>query len=120
MQIMRNILILSVLFIFSILPVAMSGVSEENKKSSNLISVAGQIIDNESGEALSGVLVKIEEAGNRIYTDLEGKFEISNLVTGNYRISVSFISYENRKLNLELNGEENGPLKIQLNQVGLK
>ncbi len=83
----------------------------------NLVSLSGQVIDNGTGEALAGVLVKIDESGKKIYTDFEGKFEISGLFPGSYSISTSLISYESGEINLDLNGDEQEPLKIKLSQA---
>ena len=83
----------------------------------NMVSLSGQVIDNGTGETLAGVLVKIDESGKSIYTDFEGRFEISGLFPGSYSISTSLISYESGEFNLNLNGEEQEPVKIKLNQV---
>lgn len=94
--------------------------SDSENKSASLMSVSGQVVDYETGEALAGVLVKIEESGSALYTDFEGKFEITDLYPGRYSINASYISYQVRSMDLDVNGEEKELIKITLNQASLK
>jgi hypothetical protein len=57
-------------------------------------TVSGIITDEITGEALPGVAISIAETGAKVYTDLDGKYEILNLSPGNYRMSISYISYK--------------------------
>ncbi len=68
--------------------------SGKNKASetSELIAISGIVRDAETGEALAGVLVKIEETGTTIYTDFEGNFELM-IAPGSYTLTTSMISY---------------------------
>jgi hypothetical protein len=78
--------------------------------------VSGTVVDNTTGEALPGVTLTIEETGKKVFTDLDGKYEISNLTPGNYTLSVSYISYkEIEKKELVLSAGTTGvdPIKLE-------
>ena len=73
-------------------------VENENSSSADKAmtrTVKGHVTDRISGEALTGVAVKINNSNETVYTDFEGNFEIENVVPGQYELSVSFISYKN-------------------------
>jgi uncharacterized surface anchored protein len=91
-----------------------------NDKEIKLVSFTGVVTDNETGESLAGVLVKIEDTGKVAYTDFDGKFEIAEMVPGKYNISMSMISYQPNEMDFEINGEESDVIEIRLNQVELK
>lgn len=111
----KSIFTAAVLLILSINTSFDSGKGEENKPV--LLSLNGQVVDQNTGEALAGVLVSIEEAGDKLYTDFEGKFEVSGLLPGNYNVNTSMISYEKSKVEMELNGDQIESVKIELNQA---
>ena len=54
-------------------------------------SISGQIFDKTTGEALAGVKIELNETV--VYSDLDGNFEFTNIVPGNYKINSSLISY---------------------------
>lgn len=99
-------------------PVVISSTPDTgNKEEAALVSFTGKVTDHKSGEALAGVLVVFEDFEARIYTDFEGRFEVNDVAPGRYSMSASFISYESMKLDLELNGDNNEPVKIELSQI---
>lgn len=55
-------------------------------------------MDNETGEALTGVAIRFEGSEETVYTDFDGNFEIKNVVPGKYNVLSSYISYEDNKL----------------------
>lgn len=61
-------------------------------------SLTGVVLDNETGEALTGVAIRFEGSEETVYTDFDGNFEIKNVVPGKYNILSSYISYEDNKL----------------------
>lgn len=60
--------------------------------------ISGKIIDKNSGEALAGVLVCIEETKENCYTDFEGNFYFNRVKPGEYKLNVEFISYKQLEL----------------------
>ena len=61
-------------------------------------SLAGVVLDNETGEALAGVAIRFEGSKETVYTDFDGNFKISNVVPGKYNVLSSYISYKDNKL----------------------
>jgi len=57
-------------------------------------SISGTVQDETLGEVISGAVVKIENSFSASVTDKDGTFELQNLNQGNFRLSVSHISYE--------------------------
>lgn len=65
-------------------------------------SVTGQVTDAESGEALPGVNVLIEQSQQGAATDIDGEFEITNVEPGTYTVSASYIGYEMFETSVEV------------------
>ncbi|PKQ62359.1 hypothetical protein BZG01_17565 [Labilibaculum manganireducens] len=71
-------------------------------------SLTGVVLDNETGEALTGVAIRFEGSNETVYTDFDGNFKIANIVPGNYNILSSYISYSDNKLkDVNVNGVNN-------------
>lgn len=56
------------------------------------ITISGKVVDNLSGEPLAGVLISVESADIKSYTDFEGNFTL-NVKPGEYDIMIDYISY---------------------------
>ncbi len=65
-----------------------------NNSTTTVAMLSGTIIDQQTGEALTGVKVVIEETKQAVYTDLDGNFVFSAVKPGKYNIDVNYISYE--------------------------
>jgi protocatechuate 3,4-dioxygenase beta subunit len=79
-------------------------------------NIKGKVIDKETGEALTGVKVKIPGLNVETYTDFEGTFKIKQVKPGDYKISTSFISYQNKtfeQVELKLKDSNNLTLKLE-------
>lgn len=59
------------------------------------MNISGQVIDFETGEALTGVEIILEGTSEKVFTDFDGNFLFSELQPGEYNIVASFISYKN-------------------------
>lgn len=57
-------------------------------------TVRGQLTSSETGEKLIGATVVIKGTANGAATDLDGKFNLTNIQPGTYEIQASYISYE--------------------------
>lgn len=75
-------------------------------------SIVGKIMDIKTSETLAGACITYN--GQKIYSDLEGNFQIKNLLEGNNEISISLISYEDQIVEIESNAAST--LKIKLKQ----
>ncbi len=81
-------------------------------------SITGTIVDNESGEALVGASVKDITSGKEVLTDFDGKFTITGVKAGTNAIKVSYISYQEKKLNRVIVKEgASAELNIKLKRV---
>jgi hypothetical protein len=56
--------------------------------------ITGTVMDQSTGEALTGVEVRIEGTDLKAYTDFDGKFSFEGVKSGNYKICTNFISYK--------------------------
>lgn len=60
--------------------------------------IVGKVIDGKTGETLPGAIVMIEGKNLGTSTDFDGNFSINSVPVGTYNISISFITYDNKKL----------------------
>ncbi|MFW6043327.1 MAG: carboxypeptidase-like regulatory domain-containing protein [Marinilabiliaceae bacterium] len=56
-------------------------------------TIAGTIVDDETGETLTGVEVRLEGTDKKTYTDFEGKFVFDHINPGKYSVEANIISY---------------------------
>jgi hypothetical protein len=56
--------------------------------------ISGTVTDNITGEPLAGVEVKLMDSDVKLYTDLDGKFEIKDMQPGTHYVIINFISYQ--------------------------
>ena len=93
------------------------GVGPENSViSSNLTIIEGKVIDENTGEGLPGVEVKLLGSEKVIYTDFDGNFSIEGIIPGSYSLSADYISY-NRKIitNVKpVTGSSNYTIKLRM------
>jgi len=75
--------------------------------------LSGSIVDENSGEALVGVEVKIAGTDKKTYTDFDGNFEFESIKPGQYELVTTYISYEQKAQQLEIDSKENN-VKIKL------
>ena len=75
-------------------------------------SISGFITDQETGEALIGANVFIQETGNGMSTDKNGYYVIQNIISGNYNLIVSYIGYNTFKKEINLSQNEFKKLKV--------
>jgi len=94
---------------------------ESNNNTNETVSVTsmiqGQIVDKATGDALTGVTVRLND-GSEAYTDFEGNFIFENIKPGKYQIQTSYISYENAMFeNINCESSDVKTLKIQLKNL---
>ena len=78
------------------------------------VTLAGSVVDFNSGETLAGVEVRIDGTDVKAYTDFDGNFEIPNVKPGKYNLIASYISYNNSLVeNLDVAKKET-PVNIKL------
>ena len=103
---------------FSIQTMA-SGDDDDDKNNTNnttTTSLKGQVVDENSGEALTGVKLKIKGENVSTYTDFEGNFNLQGLKPGKYSIETSFISYKDKvaeDITLELSDKNEVTIEME-------
>ena len=73
----------------------------------------GTVADENSGEALVGVEIKIEGTDLKTYTDFDGNFSFENVKPGEYKLVTNYISYQKNTETLNVTSREND-IKIKL------
>ncbi|MFP3859869.1 MAG: carboxypeptidase-like regulatory domain-containing protein [Bacteroidales bacterium] len=88
--------------------------NENNEKMTT--SLKGKVVDQSTGEELTGVKVEIKGTEKEVYTDFEGNFNFSELRPGKYNVSASYISYKDQEFSdvkLEISDENSITLKLE-------
>ena len=85
--------------------------------------IKGTVIDAETGDALPGASVFIEESRMGTVSDFEGRFEFTSRATGAAELVISMIGYETYRQACTL-GEDAwvldlGPITMQSSTIGL-
>lgn len=110
-------IIFSIVALIAVISLSAKEVSSPEAKAStaneaiSTVKVSGMIFDKITNESLAGAVITID--GQKIYSDLDGKFEIKNSKGSKVQIKVSLISYEDRIIELDSDSEV---VKIELNQ----
>ncbi|MEX0982106.1 MAG: carboxypeptidase-like regulatory domain-containing protein [Bacteroidales bacterium] len=83
------------------------------------VVITGVVIDQETGEPLTGAAVKHCSSGEEVITDFDGCFTISSAETGKNELTVSYVSYDDAKLNrVIVKKGEPTKLNIKMRRVG--
>ncbi len=80
-------------------------------------SYAGKVIDQNTGEALAGVKILVEDTQQTFYSDLDGNFLISGLRSGIYEVKATFISYEEKEIVLNTASGKSNEMEIALKNL---
>jgi len=88
-------------------------------------TVIGKIIDNETGEAVTGANVVVKGTTIGAASDLEGEFKITGVPTGNQTFEVSFISYERMTIEKNVAPSQDqvtdfGTIKLKIAALGMQ
>jgi hypothetical protein len=106
-----SVLVLSVLAGYSTENDSKTKTEDTNSEATAVLT--GSIADNNSGESLVGVEVKIEGTDLKTYTDFDGNFTFKNVKPGNYKLVTNYISYQKKTELLTVSPKQN-ELKIKL------
>jgi hypothetical protein len=82
------------LMAFSVSLVSADDPKKDINMNAQTYQIEGTVIDNQTGEALVGVTLKLKGGDQKFYTDLNGNFEINDLSSGTYDIEVDYVSYK--------------------------
>ena len=81
--------------------------------------IAGQVVDAQTGEALAGVNVIVENSALGASTDVDGYYVIINIKPGTYTLKISYIGYAEHaiqevQVQLDLTTNINAELRSEL------
>jgi hypothetical protein len=94
-----------------------AGNDREAGASAARTAIQGKVVDFNTSEELAGVTVKIDGTDVKAYTDIEGNFRIEGIEPGNYKLSVSYISYEEKVIeNVQTSVSPSAEIEIKLAQ----
>lgn len=116
---MKSILLFTALVLF----LGLSSFKVEKKNATKAAPVinnviTGTVMDKSTGEALTGVEVRIDGTDLKAYTDFDGKFSFEGVKSGNYKICTNFISYKVAEIPaLSVKSNEFHALNIELAPV---
>lgn len=87
--------------------------------SSQELIISGTVIDQQTGEPLTGATIKHPTSGVEVITDFDGFFSISAPDKGVNELTVTYVSYEKMKLNRVIVREgEATKLNIKMRRLG--
>ena len=73
-------------------------------------TVKGIVSDNLTNETLAGAVITANN--QKIYTDLDGNFTLSNLCEGKCLINISMISYKDQTIEIDLHNSQTLEIKL--------
>ncbi|HPE75637.1 MAG TPA: carboxypeptidase-like regulatory domain-containing protein [Draconibacterium sp.] len=107
----------AIIFLLALTVIAVNAKEDEGKSADTentaTLVLSGTVADQNSGESLVGVEVKLEGTDLKTYTDFDGKFSFKNVKPGEYKLVTNYISYQKQTEVLEVNSKQN-ELKIKL------
>lgn len=74
-------------------------------------SLKGIVADKATQETLAGAIISVN--GQKVYTDLDGNFSISNLCDGKCQLKVSLISYKDQIVEIDTNKGHSLQIKLE-------
>jgi len=97
---------------------ASGGDDRKTSEAEMTASLKGKVVDQSTGEELTGVKVEIKEMQKEAYTDFEGNYRFNELRPGKYDVAVSFISYKKREFSgIELENGKNNQITLKLESL---
>lgn len=115
---MRSKIRTFLLFLLAIMILPAFAGNDINNSKTSRAAISGRVIDNHTGESLVGAVVSIENTDIQVYTDLDGNFEINQILPGTYNLVVSYISYKSSLIeNLDINADKKEDINVKLNSI---
>ncbi len=111
-----NVIVMAILAVlyFS----SFKGEKSNNNTSVALFDLSGTVIDNQTGETLTGVEVLLEGTDKRTYSDFDGNFVFKNISGREYEVTAKIVSYKDfRKEVVKINTEKDMSITIQMEKV---
>ena len=112
LNIFQKLLIISIL----ILPFTVSAKNPVTPPSASK-TLAGVITDKVTQEHLSGVYLYFDKLGKGVYSGADGNFNLNEIEPGNYNVTITYISYHEKKVSVKVKKSRKNYKTIQLDPV---
>jgi len=113
---MKKVLFISVIsfmfFSFSVSAEKNQMSETKNESIDQTRVLKGFVFDKLTNETLAGAVITAN--GQKVYTDLDGNFAVTNICGDNCQIKVSLISYVDEIVKIDMNNQK--PIQIKLQQ----
>lgn len=76
--------------------------------------VTGRVVDADSGQPIPGAQVFLEGTGVGTFTNAQGRFVLSGVPPGRYRLHVSLIGFSTQTIPIEVGRDQTAPVEIAL------
>ncbi|MBE0663297.1 MAG: carboxypeptidase-like regulatory domain-containing protein [Bacteroidales bacterium] len=113
----KTFLVLFILLFMSAHSFAENDSFKDESKSNSTVSLTGIVKDNDTGEELVCAAIEITELKRKVFTDITGRFTITNLNPGNYTLRISYIAYAEKEIKKISASTQQDDLIIQLKQL---
>lgn len=80
--------------------------------------LSGRVTDAATGKALPGATILLQHTNTGTTTSADGVFEFQNLAAGNYTLKVSFLGFEQKTANVNL--QQNEHLQLSLRALAMQ
>ncbi len=92
-----------------------TGISAQETRPPDTVTITVQMLDEVTGEPISGVVLTLEESGLVLVSDLEGRLAIQHIALGAYRIHLIHPGY--LRLEGELAIDKSGELALRMTPI---
>jgi len=115
MKVLKNVykLLLITLFVFPVVVSAKKPLTPPDASA----NFSGIIVDKLTQEELGGVYLYFEELQKGVYSSPDGTFNFEGIVPGDYKVTLQYISYHEKKLSVRIKKSNHHFKTIQLEPV---
>ncbi|NEU07657.1 TonB-dependent receptor [Flavihumibacter sp. R14] len=81
--------------------------------------ISGRVTDKKTGETLIGLTVKTGGTTNGVFTDVEGRYTLSNLTPGKHSVTFTYVGYKSKTItDIEVAGSKVTTLDVVMEEAG--
>ena len=81
--------------------------------------ITGKVTDKKTGETLIGLTVKQNGTTNGVFTDVEGRYTLSNLAPGKHAITFTYVGYKSKSItDIEVAADKVTTLDVVMEEAG--
>lgn len=95
----------------------LAGNESDKLINASISAVKGVVLDKQTGETLSGVVIHIGTTDTKVYSDKNGEFTLDGLKPGTYTLTVSCISYKNQEVKVTMGAPSTDAISVKLESV---